>query len=65
MSASAISPEEKRTLARRVGKDLNKHCGRKSFYQSVGRLRRAIGDPIIARKTDAGWEIPVGEPVTT
>ena len=26
---------------------------------------RPIGDPIIARKTDAGWEIPVGEPVTT
>jgi hypothetical protein len=26
---------------------------------------RAIGDPIPARKTEAGWEIPVGEPVTT
>ena len=26
---------------------------------------RPIGDPIIAKKTDAGWEIPVGEPVTT
>ena len=24
-----------------------------------------IGDPIIAKKTDAGWEIAVGEPVTT
>jgi len=34
MSANAISPEEKRTLARRVGKDLNKHCGRKNFYQT-------------------------------
>jgi hypothetical protein len=26
---------------------------------------RPIGDPIIAKKTEAGWEIPVGEPVTT
>jgi hypothetical protein len=26
---------------------------------------RPIGDPIIARKTEAGWEIPVGDPVTT
>lgn len=26
---------------------------------------RPIGDPIIARKTDSGWEIPVGDPVTT
>jgi hypothetical protein len=26
---------------------------------------RPIGDPIIARKTEAGWEIPVGEAVTT
>jgi hypothetical protein len=26
---------------------------------------RPIGDPIVARKTRAGWEIPVGEPVTT
>ena len=34
MSASAISAEEKRILARRVGKDLNKHCGRKGFYQT-------------------------------
>ena len=25
----------------------------------------AIGEPISARKTGAGWEIPVGEPVTT
>ena len=24
-----------------------------------------IGDPIIAKKNEAGWEIPVGEPVTT
>jgi hypothetical protein len=26
---------------------------------------RPIGDPIIAKKTDAGWAITVGEPVTT
>ena len=26
---------------------------------------RPIGDPIIARKTAAGWGIPVGDPVTT
>ena len=26
---------------------------------------RPIGDPISARKTEAGWEIAVGEPVTT
>jgi hypothetical protein len=26
---------------------------------------RPIGDPIVARKTEAGWEISVGEPVTT
>ncbi len=26
---------------------------------------RPIGDPIIAKKTDAGWEITVGDPVTT
>jgi hypothetical protein len=26
---------------------------------------KAIGDPISARKTAAGWELPVGEPVTT
>jgi hypothetical protein len=26
---------------------------------------RAIGEPILAKKTGAGWEIPVGEPVTT
>jgi hypothetical protein len=26
---------------------------------------RPIGDPIIARRTEAGWEIPVGDPVTT
>jgi hypothetical protein len=26
---------------------------------------KPIGDPIAAKKTDAGWEIPVGAPVTT
>jgi hypothetical protein len=26
---------------------------------------RPIGDPIIAKKTEGGWEIPVGDPVTT
>ena len=26
---------------------------------------RPIGDPIVAKKTEAGWEISVGEPVTT
>jgi hypothetical protein len=26
---------------------------------------RAIGDPILAKRTDAGWEIPVGDPATT
>ncbi len=26
---------------------------------------RALGQPLVARKTASGWEIPVGEPVTT
>jgi hypothetical protein len=26
---------------------------------------RPIGDSIVARKTESGWEIPVGDPVTT
>jgi hypothetical protein len=37
----------------------------KVFATALDGSGRPIGDPIIAAKTDAGWEIPVGQPVTT
>jgi hypothetical protein len=51
MSASAISVADKRELAKRVGKDLQKNCGRKNFYHSyeVTAAMRRLG-------YDRGWD---------
>ena len=45
MSACAISVADKRELARQVGKDLKKNCGRKNFYHSyeVTAAMRRLG----------------------
>ena len=45
MSACAISVKDKRSLARRVGKDLRNNCGRKNFYHSyeVTAAMRRLG----------------------
>jgi hypothetical protein len=43
----------------------NLDAAKKVSTKALDGSGRPIGDPIIGKKTEAGWEIPVGEPVTT